>query len=387
MSNDQAGRFATSAVHGGNQQSVADNAVFPAIVTSSSFAKRGLDDAPDYAYGRVGNPTRHAYESCLAELEGGCGAIACASGMAATNTVLELLPKDSHILVMAGAYGGTFRLIEDYRGRSAGLEASYVDLNDTQAMRAALRDNTRLIWIESPTNPLLKLVDLEQVTQFAREHGLLTCIDNTFGSPWNQRPLAFGVDLVMHSASKYIGGHSDLIGGIVVAADDSHMATLRSVAMATGAIQGPFDCYLALRGLKTLSIRMERQTANADRLARFLDGHPRVESVFYPGLENHPQQDLCERQMRSGGAVVSVKLKAPREAMDTFIAKLELFVLADSLGGVESMINHSYSMSHGSMSHEQKGAQGITENLFRLSAGIEDIDDLIADLERALDAV
>ncbi|SDK97371.1 cystathionine gamma-lyase [Modicisalibacter muralis] len=387
MQDNEVSSFTTRTVHGGDQRSVADNAIFPAIVTSSSFAKRGLDDVPDYAYGRVGNPTRHAYESCLAELEGGSGAIACASGMAATNAVLELLPKDSHILVMAGVYGGTFRLIEDYRGRTAGLEASYVDLNDIAALREQLRDNTRLIWIESPTNPLLELVDLERVARFARDHGLLTCIDNTFCSPWNQRPIEFGIDLVMHSASKYIGGHSDLIGGIVVAADTERLGELRSVAMATGSIQGPFDCYLALRGLKTLSLRMERQAANAETLARFLAEHPRVEAVFYPGLESHPQHELCRRQMRSGGAVVSMKLKAPREAFDTFLGKLKLFVLADSLGGVESMINHSYSMSHGSLNHEQKAAQGISENLFRLSVGIEDIEDLIAELDRALRAL
>lgn len=387
MQTNETSGFATCTVHGGEQQGVADNAVFPAIVTSSSFAKRGLDDAPEYAYGRVGNPTRHAYESCLAELEGGSGAIACASGMAATNTVLEFLPKDSHILVMTGVYGGTFRLIEDYRGHTTGLEASYVDLNDTDAIREQLRDNTRLIWIESPTNPLLELVDLARIAQFASDHDLLTCIDNTFCSPWNQRPLEFGVDLVMHSASKYIGGHSDLIGGIVVAAADEQLKKLRSIAMATGAIQGPFDCYLALRGLKTLSIRMERQTANAATLAHFLADHPRIERVFYPGLSDHPQHELCQRQMRGAGAVVSMKLKAPRDKLDAFLGQLKLFVLADSLGGVESMINHSYSMSHGSMGHEQKLAQGITENLFRLSAGIEDADDLVADLERALNAV
>lgn len=387
MQTDGKRRFATCAVHGGDQQSVADNAIFPAIVTSSSFAKQSLDDKPAYAYGRVGNPTRHAYETCLAELEGGSGAIACASGMAATNTVLELLPKNSHILVMSGVYGGTFRLIEDYRGRTTGLEASYVDLNDSDAMREQLRDNTRLIWIESPTNPLLELVDLAQVAQFAKDHGLITCIDNTFCSPWNQQPLDFGIDLVMHSASKYIGGHSDLIGGIVVAADDERLQALRSIAMATGAIQGPFDCYLALRGLKTLSVRMERQTANAQALAHYLADHPQVEAVYYPGLDSHPQHELCVRQMRSGGAVVSIKLKAGRDAINAFLGALKLFVLADSLGGVESMINHSYSMSHGSMAHEHKVAQGIAENLFRLSAGIEDVEDLVADLDHALNAM
>lgn len=378
-------RFATRTVHGGDQWSVAENAIFPAIVTSSSFAKRDLSDQPRYSYSRAGNPTRHAYESCIAELEGGCGAVACASGVAATNLVLELLPKDSHLLVMVGVYGGTFRLIEDYRSKSAGLSASYVDLNDAHAMRGAMRANTRMIWIESPTNPLLKLVDLDSVVAFAGQHGLLTCIDNTFCSPWNQRPIVdHGVDLVMHSASKYIGGHTDLTGGIVVAADTTHHERLRATAMATGCVQGPFDCYLGLRGLKTLALRMQRQCANAERLAHFLAGHGGVEAVFYPGLPGHPQHALCQRQMRSGGAVVSARLDADRSQLNAFFGALELFVLADSLGGVESMINHSWSMSHNSLSPEQKQAQGITENLVRLSAGIEDADDLIADLERAL---
>lgn len=382
--NDKPRKLATTAVHGGQQNHVAANAAMPAIVTASSFGRRDLYDQPAYEYSRSANPTRHAYETCLAELEGGCGAVACASGVAAVNTVLELLPKDSHVLVMAGAYGGTFRLIEDYRQVSAGLTASFIDLNDPQAMADHLQDNTRLIWIESPTNPLLELVDLAPVTAFARQHGLLTCMDNTFNAPWNQRPIEYGVDLVMHSASKYIGGHSDLIGGAVVAARSEQLQSLKAIASSIGAIQGPFDCYLALRGLKTLDLRMARQTDNAQKLAEYLADHPKVESVFYPGLTSHPQHQLCQQQMRTGGAVVSIKLKAEGKALNAFVEALDLFILADSLGGVESMINHSYSMSHNSMSHEQKSALGITENLFRLSPGIEDIQDLIEDLERGL---
>lgn len=379
--------FSTRVIHAGEQSTVADNAIFPAIVTASSFTKRGLDEHTEYAYGRVGNPTRHAYETCIAALEGGRGALACASGMAATASVLELLPKDSHVIVMAGVYGGTFRLMEDYRGRTSGLTTTYVDLNDLDALASARRDNTRLIWIETPTNPLLQLVDIAPVTAFARAHGLLTCVDNTFCSPWNQRPIEYGVDLVMHSASKYIGGHSDLIGGVVVAADDTLLARLRAIGMAVGAVQGPFDCYLALRGLKTLDVRMERQCANALRLARFLEAHPGVERVYYPGLESHPQHALCRRQMRSGGAVVSLSVKADRQAVSALIERLSIFVLADSLGGVESMINHSYSMSHCSLSHEQKATIGIGENLLRLSVGVEHAEDLMADLDRALAAL
>lgn len=384
---DKPRHFATRTIHAGEQFEVADNAIFPAIVTASSFIKRGLDDTPDYSYSRVGNPTRHAYETCVAALEEGVGAVACASGVNATATVLELLPKDAHVVVMNGVYGGTFRIMEDYRSRTSGLTTTYVDLNDLEAVAAAIKPETRLIWIESPTNPLLHLVDIKAVCDLARTRGILTCIDNTFCSPWNQRPITLGVDLVMHSASKYIGGHSDLTGGVVVAASEDLHRQLRRISMAIGAVQGPFDCYLALRGLKTLDVRMERQCANALEVARRLEGHPQVEQVYYPGLQSHPQHDLCKRQMRSGGAVVAIKVKGDRAALNRLVEALQIFVLADSLGGVESMINHSWSMSHCSMSPEQKGAMGISENLLRLSVGIEAVADLIDDLETALGAL
>ncbi|MCG8292213.1 trans-sulfuration enzyme family protein [Pseudomonas entomophila] len=383
---DKPRNFATRTIHAGEQSSVADNAIFPAIVTSSSFIKRGLDDNPEYAYSRVSNPTRHAYETCVAALEEGVGAVACASGVSATATVLELLSKDSHVVVMNGVYGGTFRLLEDYRGRTSGLSTTYVDLNDIDAVAAAIRPDTQLIWIESPTNPLLHLVDIKAVCDLARARGVMTCIDNTFCSPWNQQPITLGVDLVMHSASKYIGGHSDLTGGVVVAANHELLGRLRKISMAVGAIQGPFDCYLALRGLKTLDVRMERQSANALRVAQFLEHHPQVEQVYYPGLESHPQHALSKRQMRTGGAVVAMRIKGDRAAVNRLVEALSIFVLADSLGGVESMINHSWSMSHNSLSPEQKGVMGISENLVRLSMGIEDYRDLIEDLDTALKA-
>ncbi|QVM90132.1 aminotransferase class I/II-fold pyridoxal phosphate-dependent enzyme [Pseudomonas entomophila] len=383
---DKPRNFATRTIHAGEQSSVADNAIFPAIVTSSSFIKRGLDDNPEYAYSRVSNPTRHAYETCVAALEEGVGAVACASGVSATATVLELLSKDAHVVVMNGVYGGTFRLLEDYRGRTSGLTTTYVDLNDIDAVAAAIRPDTQLIWIESPTNPLLHLVDIKAVCDLARARGVMTCIDNTFCSPWNQQPITLGVDLVMHSASKYIGGHSDLTGGVVVAANQELLARLRKISMAVGAIQGPFDCYLALRGLKTLDVRMERQSANALRVAQFLEHHPQVEQVYYPGLESHPQHELSKRQMRTGGAVVAMRIKGDRAAVNRLVEALSIFVLADSLGGVESMINHSWSMSHNSLSPEQKGVMGISENLVRLSMGIEDYRDLIEDLDTALKA-
>lgn len=379
--------FSTQVIHAGEQHLQADNAIFPPIYTSSTFVKRNLDDRPEFAYGRVGNPTRHAYESSVAALEGGSGAVACASGMAATALVMELLPKDSHVIVMSGVYGGTFRLLENYRSLSSGIQASYVNLNDLDAVAAAVRGNTRLIWIETPTNPLLELVDLALIAEFARFNEILSCVDNTFCSPWNQRPINYGIDLVMHSASKYISGHSDLIGGLVVAADSQLASHLKSLAMALGGVQGPFDCYLGLRGLKTLDVRMERQCANALRLARWLQTCPQVEQVFYPGLPSHPQHALCQQQMRTGGAVVSMKINASREQINCFVERLKLFMLADSLGGVESMINHSSSMSHCSLSTEQKTAMGITENLLRLSIGIEHADDLIADLEQAFCAI
>ena len=377
-------RFATRTLHAGDPFSVADNAIFPAIVTASTFTKRSLDESIEYAYSRVGNPTRHAYETCIAALEEGAGAVACASGVAATATVLELLPKDSHVVVMNGVYGGTFRLLEDYRSHSAGLTTTYVDLNDLQAVAEAIRPDTRLIWIETPTNPLLQLVDIKALCELARARGILTCVDNTFCSPWNQQPIPLGVDLVMHSASKYIGGHSDLIGGVVVASSAELLARLRKISMAVGAIQGPFDCYLALRGLKTLDVRMERQCANALRIARFLETHPQVEQVYYPELDSHPQQALCKQQMRTGGAVVTMKIKGDRQAVNRLVEGLSIFVLADSLGGVESMINHAWSMSHNSLTPGQKERIGISESVLRLSVGIEDYRDLIADLETAL---
>ncbi len=383
---DKPRNFATRTIHAGEQSSVADNAIFPPIYTASSYIKRGLDDNPEYAYSRVANPTRHAYETCVAALEEGVGAVACASGVSATATVLELLSKDAHVVVMNGVYGGTFRLLEDYRGRTSGLTTSYVDLNDLEAVAAAIRPETQLIWIESPTNPRLHLVEIQAVCTVARERGILTCIDNTFCSPWNQQPITLGVDLVMHSASKYIGGHSDLTGGVVVAANQEVLGRLRKISMAVGAIQGPFDCYLALRGLKTLDVRMERQSANALRVAQFLEAHPQVEQVYYPGLESHPQHALSKRQMRTGGAVVAMRIKGDRAAVNRLVEALSIFVLADSLGGVESMINHSWSMSHNSLSPEQKGLMGIGENLLRLSVGIEDYRDLIEDLDVALKA-
>ena len=300
---------------------------------------------------------------------------------------MELLPKDAHVIVSDSVYGGTFRLLEQCRTKTSGFTTTYVDLNDLATIEASIQDNTALIWIETPTNPLLKLVDLEAIAQLARKHDLLTCVDNTFNSPWNQQPIRYGIDLVMHSTSKYVGGHSDLIGGAVVASTEELNERLQYIAMSVGAIQGPFDSYQALRGLKTLDLRMQRQSENALKIAEHLEQHPAIDKVIYPGLPSHPQHELCKRQMRSGGAVVTIQLKGGLEEAKHVIGRMQYFVLADSLGGVESMINHSFTMSHGSVPEEEKLATGITEGLLRLSVGAEAVEDLIAELDYALDGI
>ncbi|OOE36052.1 cystathionine beta-lyase [Salinivibrio kushneri] len=377
--------FSTLAVHGGDQTDKGHNAAFPPIYTASSFIQSDLSHQADFGYSRVANPTRSAYESALAALEQGCYATATASGMAATALALELLPAGTHIIAMRGVYGGTHRLFDKLRATNNGLSVDYVDLNDLNAVAAALKPNTAMIWIETPTNPLLELVDITAICQFARDHALLTCVDNTFATAWNQTPLRLGADIVMLSTSKYIGGHSDMIGGALVTADEALAKKIDFAKTTVGAIASPFDAYLALRGLKTLDLRMQRQCDNALNVATALENHPAIEAVFYPGLPSHPQHALCQTQMRSGGAVVTIQLKGTRMENERFLSRLRYFILAESLGGVESMINHSASMSHGSMSEEEREAMGIFDTTFRLSVGIEDSRDLIEDLLHALD--
>lgn len=376
--------IATLVIHAGNQVDRGNNAIFPPITTASSFIQPNLGEEGEFCYSRCSNPTRYAYETALADLEGGSYATATASGMAATALIMELLPKDSHVLVMKGVYGGTYRLFERLRKQTSGATFSYVDLNDLEAVNNHIQENTRLIWIETPTNPLLELVDIEAVCQVAKSRGIMTCVDNTFASAWNQRPLTLGADIVMLSTSKYIGGHSDLIGGAVITDDQDIAAQLDFCKTTVGAIASPFDAYLALRGMKTLDVRMERQCSNALKIAGFLEQHPKVLEVHYPGLPSHPHYQLCKKQMRSGGAVVSIRLKGDISEVKTFIAHLNYFVLAESLGGVESMVNHSASMSHGSMSKEEREKIGVFDTTLRLSIGIEDINDLIDDAEQAL---
>lgn len=372
--------IATLAVHAGNQSDPVTNAIFTPIVTASSFIQPNLYEGGDFCYSRVSNPTRQAYESALAELESGIYATATASGMAATNIVMELLPKDAHIIAMKGVYGGTWRLFEKLKTRTTGATISYIDLNDEQSLMAAIQENTALIWIETPTNPLLELVDIAKVCRIAKARAITTCVDNTFASAWNHKPLEMGADMVMLSTSKYIGGHSDLIGGAVITNNETLASKLDFIKTTIGSIASPFDAYLALRGMKTLDLRMARQCGNALRVAEYLENHPAIASVYYPGLPSHPQHALCRQQMRSGGAVVTATLKGDIQSLKRFIGGLHYFVLAESLGGVESMINHSASMSHGSMSKEEREAIGVYDTTLRFSVGIEHIDDLLQDL-------
>ncbi|BET98361.1 trans-sulfuration enzyme family protein [Xenorhabdus taiwanensis] len=377
--------IATALIHGGKQQDKENHAIFPPITTASTFVQKDLSEHGEYCYSRCSNPTRYAYETLLAEIEGGIYATATASGVAAAALILNLLPKESHVIAMKGVYGGTFRLFERVAIENSGHQFDYVDLNNLTEVESKIKENTRLIWIESPTNPLLELVDIKRICAFAKNHNILTCVDNTFATAWNQKPLELGADVVMLSTSKYIGGHSDLIGGAVITHRDDLANKLDFLKTTMGAIASPFDAYLALRGLKTLALRMSAQCANALEIANFLQSHPNIEQVYYPGLPSHPHYSICQQQMRAGGAVVTIKLKGDLEDTKRFLSKLRYFVLAESLGGVESMVNHSATMSHGSMTKEEREEIGIYDTVLRLSVGIEDIRDLLTDLKQALE--
>src|SRR5579863_2290992 len=330
-------------------------------------------------------PTRMAFERCVAELEGGTAGFAFASGMAATATVLDYLDANSHVVVGDDVYGGTRRLFDLVRRRSSGIQTTYADLSDAEALTVAIRPNTRLVWLETPTNPMLKVVDLQHIAAIARERKILTACDNTFASPWTQRPLEHGFDLVMHSTTKYLNGHSDMVGGIVVVGDNAGLRErIAFLQNAVGAIQGPFDSFLALRGIKTLDLRMERQSASALRIARWLAQHPRIERVFYPGLASHPQHELARRQMRAFGAMIAVEVAGSLDDVRGFLERCRLFTLAESLEGVESLISLPALMTHASTPLQVRAALGITDRLVRISVGIEDGDDLIADLDAAL---
>jgi cystathionine gamma-lyase len=377
--------FGTRTIHAGQTFDPTTGAVMGPIYTTSTYAQEAPGVNKGFDYARSQNPTRFAFERCVADLEEGTKAFAFASGLAAISTVLELLNHGSHILVCDDLYGGSYRLFERVRRRSANLDFSYVDPTDLVAFEAAIRPDTRMIWMESPSNPLLKLADLEAVAAIARRHHLLSAIDNTFASPYCQRPLTLGFDIVVHSVTKYINGHSDMIGGIAVVGDNVELAQeLKFLQNAVGGVSGPFDSFLALRGLKTLALRMQRHCQNAQRIAEWLEGRPDVQRVIYPGLRSHPQYAIAQRQMHGYGGMVSAVLDGGIERTLRFLKRCRLFTLAESLGGVESLIEHPALMTHASLPAEKRAALGIDDGLVRLSLGVEDADDLIADLDQAL---
>lgn len=382
---DRALALATLAIHGGQSPDPSTGAVMPPIYATSTYAQSSPGEHQGFEYSRTHNPTRFAYERCVASLEGGTRGFAFASGMAASSTVMELLDAGSHVVAMDDIYGGTFRLFERVRRRTAGLDFSFVDLTDLAAFEAAITPQTKMVWIETPTNPMLKIVDIAAVATIAKRHGLIVVVDNTFASPMLQRPLRLGADLVLHSATKYLNGHSDMVGGMVVVGDDAPLAEqMAFLQNSIGGVQGPFDSFLALRGLKTLPLRMKAHCANAMALAKWLETHPAVDKVIYPGLPSHPQHELAGKQMAGYGGIVSIMLKGGFEAAKRFCEKTELFTLAESLGGVESLVNHPAVMTHASIPVARREQLGISDALVRLSVGVEELGDLQVDLERAL---
>src|ERR1051325_9064795 len=370
----------TLAIHAGQSPDPSTGAIMPPIYATSTYVQESPGHHQGYEFSRTQNPTRRASELCVGGLEAGVAGFAFASGLAAAATVLDLLDAGSHVIAMDDLYGGSYRLFERVRRRSAGLDFTFLDLNDEAALAQAVRAETRMIWIETPTNPLLKLVDIAKVVAFARRHKLLVVVDNTFCSPMLQRPLTMGADLVLHSATKYLNGHSDMVGGVVVAANEELAQKMAFVQNSVGAVQGPFDSFLALRGLKTLHLRMREHNANALALAQWLQQRPEVEKVIYPGLPSHPQHELARQQMRGFGGMISFYIKGGLDAARRFCERTHYFALAESLGGVESLVNHPAIMTHASVPADVRARLGITDNLVRLSVGVEDLADLQADL-------
>jgi cystathionine gamma-lyase len=375
----------TLAIHAGQSPDPSTGAVMTPIYATSTYVQSSPGQHQGFEYSRSHNPTRFAYERCVAALEGGTRGFAFASGLAATSTILELLDAGSHVIAMDDVYGGTYRLFERVRRRTAGLDFSWIDLADPAAFEAAIRPGTRMVWIETPTNPLLKLVDIARIAEIARRRGLIVVVDNTFSSPILQRPLELGAHIVMHSATKYLNGHSDIVGGMAVVGDDAGLAEkMAFLQNAVGGVQGPFDSFLALRGLKTLHLRMKAHCENAQALAEWLETHPAIERVIYPGLKSHPQHELATRQMHGFGGMVTIFVKGGLDAAKRFCERTELFALAESLGGVESLVNHPAIMTHASVPAERRAQLGLFDNLVRLSVGVEAVDDLRAELGRAL---
>ncbi|MFU0507017.1 cystathionine gamma-synthase [Pseudaminobacter sp. NGMCC 1.201702] len=377
--------FSTRTIHGGQSHDPTTGAVMVPIYATSTYAQQSPGVHKGFEYARSQNPTRFAFERAVADLESGEAGFAFASGLAAIATVFELLDTGAHIVATDDIYGGTFRLLERVRKRSAGFQVSFVDFTNLEAVEAAIRPETRLLWVETPTNPLLRIVDLEAVAALSRHRGLISVADNTFCSPYLQRPLELGIDIVVHSTTKYLNGHSDMVGGVAVIGNNKDLADrLKFLQNAVGAISGPFDSFLALRGLKTLALRMERHSSNGQKIAEWLKRRPDVRRVIYPGLASHPQHELARRQMHGFGGMISVELDRDLAGTRRFLERTRLFTLAESLGGVESLIEHPALMTHGSIPAAQRDQIGISDSLIRLSAGIEDADDLIADLAQAL---
>ena len=388
-------RFGTRVIHAGQAPDPSTGAIMPPIYATSTYVQQSPGVHKGLDYGRSHNPTRWAFERCVADLESGAQAFAFASGLAAIATVLELVDSGAHVVASDDLYGGTYRLFERVRKRSAGTRFSFVDMSDVENVRAAIRADTRLLWVETPTNPLLKLADLAALAQIARQHDLMAVADNTFASPWVQRPLELGFDIVVHSTTKYLNGHSDVIGGVAIVGTEGRQAAWREqlgfLQNAVGAIAGPFDSFLALRGLKTLALRMERHCNNALALALWLESHPKVARVRYPGLPSHPQHELAKRQMVADGGgyggMITIDLATDLAGAKRFLERCEIFALAESLGGVESLIEHPAILTHATIPADQRVRLGIGDALVRLSVGIEDLADLRADLERALAAI
>ena len=378
-------KFSTLAIHAGQEPDPATGAIMTPIYASSTFVQSSPGIHKGYEYSRSANPTRTALENCMAELENGKAAFAFSSGLAAENTILEMLEPGSHIIAMHDLYGGTFRLFEKVKKISSNMETSFIDLNDEKELVASIKSNTKLIWIETPTNPMLSLVDLEKVAAIAKKHGIITVCDNTFATPYLKQPFDFGIDIVVHSATKYLNGHSDIVAGIVVIKDEGEiLEKIKFLQNATGAILSPFDSFLLLRGLKTLPVRMKAHCENAMVIAEFLENHQTVEKVIYPGLKSFPQYELARKQMKGFGGMVTFFLKGGLEESKRFLENTKLFSLAESLGGVESLIEHPAIMTHASVPAGQRKKLGIHDNLIRISVGIEDIEDLTEDLSNAL---
>ncbi len=376
-------KLATRAIHVGQEADPTTGAIIVPIYQTSTYTQEGFQQHKGYEYARTGNPTRTALEQCLASLENAPYGLCYASGLAATTTVMHLLSAGDHVVCGDDLYGGTFRLFEQVWGRY-GLEFSAVDMCEPANVAEVIRPNTKLIWLETPTNPLLKIIDVRAVADIAKSKGIPLAVDNTFASPVLQTPLDLGADLVIHSTTKYLGGHSDVVGGAVITRDEETYEKLKFHQNAVGAVPGPFDCWLVLRGLKTLALRMREHCANAMKVAEFLKGHSRVARVIYPGLREHPHHELAKRQMCGFGGMVSFELKGGMDAAKNMLGRTKLFALAESLGGVESLLGHPASMTHGSIPPEIRRARGLSDELLRLSVGIEDADDLCADLEQAM---